>query len=193
MDQINEPCRYPYDRNASWRVALIIVAIGVVGSGSIFVMYPGAKPGFALVFFGVFVFIAGLVYLYMLVTSKRVVTVDTTQRMVHLEHCVYPVRFFDVIPKRSVSIPFAEILSVANHSSKYFKVHHVRASMVYTRESRFVISEHFEGFEQLNDQLVSVAAATPKVSLKRRYELYAYAGAALVMAAALIIAFWFWL
>lgn len=156
-------------------------------------MDPNAKLGFALGFFSVFVFIAGLVYLYMIMTSKRVVTVDTDQRMVHLEHFVYPVGFFDVVPKRSVSIPFAEILSVANHSSTYFKVHHVRASMVYTRESRFVISEYYEGFEQLKDQLISVAAGTPKVSLKRRYESYVCAGAALVIAAALIIAFSLWL
>jgi hypothetical protein len=181
--EVSGACRYPYSRSASWRVALSIIGIGLLGGGLFFLFERNAELEVALIVFGGFVLAAVLTCFYMLIRSRRAVLVDSKQRMVYLQHMVYPVRFFDVLPKRSVSIPFADIVSVVDHSSKY-----VRASLVYTKRSRFVISQHFEGYEDLDRRLSSIAAGAPRVSLMRMYSLYAMGGAAVVIAGASIYA-----
>lgn len=89
-------------------------------------------------------------------------TIDFENEQIVIEHYTYPVRFWDILPKRSVRIPFDDILSVQGLHGKG------RSSYwVQTRESRFVVDDAVANYAELVRILKGLSTETPSAPVHR--------------------------
>lgn len=83
---------------------------------------------------------------------KRSVNIDHGARTITLRNFVYPVRFFDILPKREVVIDFDDLVSISTTSNR-----HVTLGYFFTTKSRFVISSRVMDVGAIEAELTAIA------------------------------------
>lgn len=180
---INGSDHFVYDHGAALR--LLLTFVGSVVAGLLFAVFRDDEwsPLVLYIVFAVLAVITLCVILYLQSASKRSIGISFDQHVVTLRHMVYPIRFWDIMPKREVRIPFNEIRDIDRRTGKTMYCY-----TVHTAHSRFVFSEHFTRADDLADHLRCIASGTKKTSLFRRLEVLLMIGAAAVFAGAIILA-----
>lgn len=174
---------HPYDRGAAGRVVVLMLTVGA--GGLIVALIGGSDFDGLILYVGLAILsvLTLLIYLYMLAAWKRSIEVDYDQCVVVLRHMVYPVRFWDVLPKSEARIPFSEIRGVeVMHGNA------LSSFIIHTTRSRFVFSEHFENADGLVSRLESIATGNPELSPFRRFHIVVMTLTAGVIAGAFIVA-----
>lgn len=142
-----------------WLLILVLVAMMAM-------LTSDQRVGFYLVLLGVAGVIGVGIETVAYFGREGSITVDYERGVVVLMNMVYPLRFWDVLPKREVVIPFSSVLCVLDIRDRGGNK---GGYIVTTRESRFTLSRTTERLDRAGSLLGELADRTEPAPLRRHF------------------------